>query len=451
LGGPTKETPDVGSFMSNGDGRILRAHFEVNLGQRRVVSYSFNPHTLQCLCTGPHATRMIASGRGEKKTVREAIILADQSYPAVLPSATEKLCISIIRIEHGMLNELVDVLEQVLRGRYLEAGSLIMLFSATNLAVAGVEAYCADLVGAIERLKRSVGEHVVYTPAPHLFGGGCNDGATVRAAVEVGAWSIHVFGKELCHMKNSFETANDILATAGHGGIVPDQLNRYRLPTADRRYTTWVSGGMTELPNCVFPASTTNEERHFESVISEIRSGLAIDLEPTPSFERGVGPCLANAASGGTIVVGSSNAQRLHKALMEAGWASDLVFEPNLRITKQSVKALTDRLVDKLKAKRPDSIVFQILDSSVYCSLSEDGFKEPMTKTGNRFHATGDLVLADKHSLAKILAMCKPLLDAAGDIKWLSPDRSHATSPVDVAKCRTTCLTGGSRDFLTLY
>jgi hypothetical protein len=40
-----------------------------------------------------------------------------------------------------------------------------------------------------------------------------------------------------------------------------------------------------------------------------------------------------------------------------------------------------------------------------------------MVKTNARYHATGDLVLADKHSLAKILALCKPLLEAAGDSK----------------------------------
>jgi hypothetical protein len=416
LGGKTEEMPDVGSFLSNGDGRILKAHFEVNLGQRRVISYSFNPNTMQCKCPGPHSIRKIASGRGEKKSVREAIILSDQAYPATLPSGSDKLCISFIRIEHGMLHEMAEVLENVLRGRYLEAGSLVMMFSATNLAVAGMVGYCADLVGAFERLKHSIGEHVVFTPAPHFFGGGCKDGATVRAAVEVGAWSIHVFGKELCHMKNSFETANDILASSGYGGIVPDQLERYRLPTADRRYTTWVSGGMTELPMNVSPASQANEERYFGSVIAEIRSGLAIDLDPTPSFERGVGPCLAAAAVGGTLVIGSSNAKRLHKAMIEDGWVTDLVYEPNLRISKKSVLDLTDKLKDKIKAKRPDNIVLQIIDSSVYCSLTEEGFKQPMEKIDNRYHAIGDLVLADKHSLAKILAMCKPLLDAAGDI-----------------------------------
>jgi hypothetical protein len=43
LGGEAAELPDVGSFLGGGDGRILLSHVEVNLGQRRVTSFSFNP------------------------------------------------------------------------------------------------------------------------------------------------------------------------------------------------------------------------------------------------------------------------------------------------------------------------------------------------------------------------------------------------------------------------
>jgi hypothetical protein len=116
-------------------------------------------------------------------------------------------------------------------------------------------------------------------------------------------------------------------------------------------------------------------------------------------------------------VIGSSNAKRLHKAMLEAGWTAELIYEANLRISKQSVRGLADRMKDSVKAKRPDIIVLQVLDSTVYYSLSEEGIKEPLAKTDARYHAAGDLVLADKHAFAKILAMCKPLLEAAGNSK----------------------------------
>jgi hypothetical protein len=169
-----------------------------------------------------------------------------------------------------MLSKLADALEATLRGRYLEAGSVVRLFSATNLAVAGAVGYCADLMGAIARLRRAIGEHVIYIPALHLFSGGCDDGDTIRAAVEVGAWSVHVFGRDYSHLKRSFLEANGIIMDSGHSGIIPDHQVRYWLPTADRTYTTWVSGGLTELPAKVFPVNLTAEETLMNKLINEL-------------------------------------------------------------------------------------------------------------------------------------------------------------------------------------
>jgi uncharacterized membrane protein YgcG len=419
LGGETAAIPDTGSFLSNGDGRNLLAHMEVNLGQRRVTSYSFNPNTFMCKCQGEHSSRIIAGGRGGPKTQREAIILADQSYPPVLLSSTDKLCINIVRVEHEMLYELADVLVDALRGRYLEAGSVVMLFSATNLAYAGMVGYCSDMMGAIERLKRGIGEHVMYIPAPHLFSSGFDDGDTIRAAVEVGAWSIHVFVRDQAHLKRSFLEANGIITDSGHGGVHPDHQERHRLPTADGTYTTWVSGGLTELPAKVAPANLKAEEVLVNKLIGELRAGLAINLEPSPSMERRVGPCSAAAAGGGILVVGSNNAKRLHAAMEEAGEEAgeeaDLIYEANFRVTRASVEDLTEKVKNKINAKRPDVVVVQILDSSLYSSLSKEGERSAMVKVGNRYHAEGDLALADPQTLLKLLKLCRQLFEVVGD------------------------------------
>jgi hypothetical protein len=417
LGGEAAELPDVGSFLGGGDGRILLSHVEVNLGQRRVTSYSFNPTSLSCLCSGSHSIRKIASSRGEYKATREAFLLTDQAYPAALPSSTDKLCINVIRIDHGMLIELAAALENILRGRFLEAGSLVALFSATNLAESGLDGYCADLVQTIDRLKHNVGEHVVYTPAPHMFGGGCTDGAAIRAAIEVGAWSIHVFGRDCCHLKRSFETANDMVSQAGYGDVQTAITGRYRLPAANGKYRTWISGGMDRLPSKLGPISAANEKLMISTMIQEIRTGMAIDLEPTPSFERGVDWCMAQAATGGVLIVGSSNAKRLHTAMVGDGSPADLIYEPNLKINKHSVQLLEEKMKLAIKSKKPDLIVLQLLDGSVFFTLTEEGTKIPMENSGGRCHAPGDLALADKQAMEKILILCKPLLQVAGNIK----------------------------------
>jgi hypothetical protein len=135
------------------------------------------------------------------------------------------------------------------------------------------------------------------------------------------------------------------------------------------------------------------------------------------SFERGVDWCLGQATTGGYLIVGSSNAKRLYNAVISGGGAADLIYEPNFRINKGSVQALEGKLKDAIKAKRPDTIVLQILDSTLYYTMTEEGNKIPMESIGGRYHAAGDLALADKHTMEKVLKLCKPLLQAAGNIK----------------------------------
>ncbi len=43
---------------------------------------------------------------------RAVVVLCDQNFPAVLPSASGK-CVAIMRIEHGTLKDLVELIEKV--------------------------------------------------------------------------------------------------------------------------------------------------------------------------------------------------------------------------------------------------------------------------------------------------------------------------------------------------
>jgi hypothetical protein len=416
LGGQPEPTPDVGSMVSTGDMRLLAVKMEVSMGQRRVVTTSFDPVAMTCYCSGPHSQYKIAGGSGVR-TGREAIMLTDQAYPACLEATGVRRCVKMVRIEHGMLLELADELISMLRGRYLAAGSIILLFSATNLALAGTSGYCADLMAATEKLKSTIGEHVVYTPLPHFFGPGCGDQMTIRAAVEVGAWALHFFGHDSNVLRDSFGVANDIMEEAGTGGHQVEVASRHRLPAIGRTYTTWYTSGLITLPVAVKPATKEREQLLMTKIIGEIRKGLAIDLEPTPSFERGVGPVMAPPSNGKILVLGSSNGRRLKAALQEAGMEADLMYEPRLVISRGTVEELATALAKNIKKSRPEAIVLQVLDNSVYKALTEEGVKIQHSYQGDGVHYDGDLALCDRHELAKLLKLLKPLLEAADGIK----------------------------------
>jgi hypothetical protein len=65
-------------------------------------------------------------------------------------------CMKIIRIENGNLAELVNCLLDVTgRGTNLPAGSVIVLFSATQLLMQGLAGYIEDLATEIMRIEKT--------------------------------------------------------------------------------------------------------------------------------------------------------------------------------------------------------------------------------------------------------------------------------------------------------
>jgi hypothetical protein len=103
-------------------------------------------------------------------------------------STTTLRCIKVMRLEHGSLVDLVEGFIDIIRGRYVVAGSVILLFSGTNMAAAGTAGYIQDLMASMVSLKRRVGEHLMVGPLLHMFVAGCNDAPTIRTAVEVAEW-----------------------------------------------------------------------------------------------------------------------------------------------------------------------------------------------------------------------------------------------------------------------
>jgi hypothetical protein len=57
------------------------------------------------------------------------------------------------------------------------------------------------------------------------------------------------------------------------------------------------------------------EKKLIGNIINEIRSKLALDLDPTPCHERAVGAQSRPKKKTQYVVVGSSNARRTSKAL----------------------------------------------------------------------------------------------------------------------------------------
>jgi hypothetical protein len=74
-------------------------------------------------------------------------VLPDQCFPSLIPVEGDRECIKVLRIEDGSLLELADVFLGLTRGFTVPAGSVVVLSSASYLALVGTATYAKDFAG----------------------------------------------------------------------------------------------------------------------------------------------------------------------------------------------------------------------------------------------------------------------------------------------------------------
>jgi hypothetical protein len=104
-------------------------------------------------------------GEGEHRGI---FFLTDQCFPPTIGAGTGQCC-AIIRVEYGMLNELVATFLEVMGGLRLATGSVVVVFSATHLMVEGISANAEETIVQTQRLARSFRGGVVCMPGLPIF------------------------------------------------------------------------------------------------------------------------------------------------------------------------------------------------------------------------------------------------------------------------------------------
>jgi hypothetical protein len=151
-------------------------------------------------------------------------------------------------------------------------------------------------------------------------------------------------------------------------------------------------------------------------MLEELRSKLAVNLDPSPSFERGLGGQTRPKQACDFLVIGSSNASKLSAALADQGFSSCVVFQNNLlRLSPQSVEDILPRVREAIQEMDLSVIVFYCLDNSMYYSRSSDGSRTaPRRGDDGVYHIDGEVTIASSHVCREHLAALKPLLELVG-------------------------------------
>jgi hypothetical protein len=103
---------------------------------------------------------------------------------------------------------------------------------------------------------------------------------------ELMSWSDDYFKNEMAYLDASMKLARDIIEEQGRDRRVVE-FRRMLLPDMQAKCgrKAWNSGGegSSELPGELMPMTSEQERRWLSGIIDEIRSKLALDLDPVPT------------------------------------------------------------------------------------------------------------------------------------------------------------------------
>ena len=113
-----------------------------NINSRITTSSSFDTKRLVCntCVSGVHGA---LAGRDGQPV---AMVAADQSFPACVPSTSTGECLRIVRVEDGTLQEILHALADAIGQHKLGTGTIIALGSLSHMAEVGSAQYLTDWV-----------------------------------------------------------------------------------------------------------------------------------------------------------------------------------------------------------------------------------------------------------------------------------------------------------------
>jgi hypothetical protein len=403
-----------------GDGRLLSGGLKMVMRSKRIITSSCDGNWL-CIGCGTHNRRPAFKTRGEAGPagLNQAVFLGDQHIPPILPASGSELCIKILRIENGSIKDLVEEFLVTLGNRRFSPGSVIMIFSFSHLCNVGLSAYIEDLLLAEKVLTEKLGKETKVTPLPPMLLGGCDDKNALRSLQELMGWAAHYYHHEECYMEESHRVAAEILSESGTSSGLEWEERRYRLPSkhGDSVKKIWCSKPLTEdkIPLKVRPLSSSNEMLLITTIIAELRQRLALDLDPSPSFDRGLGIQSMPKKKIEYLLVGSSNASRLKDAFVQKGIETALVHLANWRVYDGCTDTMLKLIREVLEEQDPDVVVLQLLDSSIYFARAADGSRmAPVKLDDGKWHMTGAVTVCSQEMQFEHFAALKPILDVIG-------------------------------------
>jgi hypothetical protein len=276
LGGPAEQANGLKSLAELGDGRFLSGGLQLCISAKKTVSTSFDTNW-KCLRCGQHKQEEAFKIRGvaDSYSPRQVVVIADQSFPACLPTDGQHDCYKIIIVENCSLEDgTVEFLKR-LGNRRVPKGTVILMFSAAHLVNVGLSQYIQDFLEASKKICSTTGRETICLPLPAFIMGGTDNMELIRAAYELTGWALDFYQDRDNNIADSYSMMWEVMDVQAEGEKQLVETRRVTLPANNPNgKRVWVSGGSESkaMPCVLKPATTPLETRLIKCLTGELRT-----------------------------------------------------------------------------------------------------------------------------------------------------------------------------------
>ena len=415
---PSPTTVEQGAsrpnFTGGGDERVLRCNIVHNINSRITTSSSFDTKRLVCntCVSGVHGA---LAGRDGQPV---AMVAADQSFPACVPSTSTGECLRIVRVEDGTLQEILHALADAIGQHKLGTGTIIALGSLSHMAEVGSAQYLTDWVRSRHWLKNRFGEGTVVIPIIPVLSTEWEGRSTVRALLEVLHWFASTTDTEAILMRGLIQgyISTNLLQRSGRGWADGRPCLRAPAGFDTKAFVSLVSEGWGCRPDSIPSLSPAAESECILSFLNVLNDafGTGLCTAPMTGRRKSDWKIVAEGVAKNRfiVVIGGSNADRLAVRLELEERQVFRLTSPGFRVTKDNVSGLVATIASL--DPQPDCLIIQALDNSAFYCLQEDGTLSLPKRShlDGKYHVEGELRVANEEQTNFLLRSLLPLLRA---------------------------------------
>jgi hypothetical protein len=219
----------------------------------------------------------------------------------------------------------------------------------------------------------------------------------------------------------------------GEGTVKYTDINKYVLPADNPRgKRIWTSGGEDSraMPCKIRPLTHNMEMKVVISLIEELRSKMALDLDTAPSFDRSLGSQTKPKKKSEFLLVGCCNSKEEAEVLRNRGRVVCTIFAKDWRVNRTSAASMANAIRKQIEDEDPATIILELLDNSLfYCKQEDRSRVIPKKGADDIYHIEGELLVCSRDVQAEQFNLLRPIFEAAESrrVIWTVPTPWYIT------------------------